>query len=60
MNISLILYVITGIQNIPEGLSVSLPLVKDGAGVVKAFLIGSASALVEIIGKFILCSCRMC
>ncbi|KAG2382569.1 hypothetical protein C9374_005149 [Naegleria lovaniensis] len=42
-----------GIQNIPEGLSVSLPLVRDGAGFVKAFLIGSASALVEIIGGLI-------
>lgn len=42
-----------GIQNIPEGLSVSLPLVRDGAGFIKSFLIGSASALVEILGKCI-------
>ncbi|EFC44118.1 predicted protein [Naegleria gruberi] len=42
-----------GIQNIPEGLSVSLPLVRDGAGYWKSFFIGSASALVEILGGLI-------
>ncbi|KAL9651668.1 hypothetical protein ABK040_001612 [Willaertia magna] len=42
-----------GIQNIPEGLSVSLPLIRDGASPLKAFLMGSASALIEIVGGLI-------
>lgn len=36
-----------GIQNYPEGTAVALPLIKDGMGKKKAFLIGSLSAIVE-------------
>lgn len=38
-----------GIQNYPEGTAVALPLIKDGMGKKKAFLIGSMSAIVEPI-----------
>ena len=36
-------------QNYPEGTAVALPLIKDGMGKKKAFLIGSMSAIVEPI-----------
>ena len=38
-----------GIQNYPEGTAVALPLLTDGVAKRKAFLIGSASAIVEPI-----------
>lgn len=44
-----------GIQNIPEGAAVSLPLRKDGSSVWKSFLLGALSGLVEpIFGIFTL------
>ena len=36
-----------GIQNYPEGMAVTLPLLQDGISKKKAFLIGSLSAAVE-------------
>ena len=36
-----------GIQNFPEGAAISLPLRQDGMGRARAFLIGTASGLVE-------------
>lgn len=36
-----------GIQNYPEGTAVALPLIRDGMGRKKAFMIGSLSAVVE-------------
>ena len=38
-----------GIQNIPEGSSISLPLLSNGTSKLKAFIIGSISAIVEPI-----------
>jgi ZIP family zinc transporter len=38
-----------GIQNYPEGMAVALPLLQDGIGKKKAFLIGTLSAAVEPI-----------
>ncbi len=38
-----------GIQNFPEGAAVALPLKREGASSFKAFLVGSASAIVEPI-----------
>lgn len=38
-----------GIQNFPEGAAVSLPLLHEGAKPFKAFLLGSASGIVEPI-----------
>ena len=42
-----------GIQNIPEGSSISLPLLTNGTSKFKAFLIGSLSAIVEPISAVI-------
>ena len=42
-----------GIQNIPEGCSISLPLLTNGTSKIKAFLIGSLSAIVEPIAALI-------
>lgn len=39
-----------GIQNLPEGSAISLPLYSSGTSKIKSFLIGQASGLVEIIG----------
>jgi ZIP family zinc transporter len=39
-----------GLQNIPEGASVSLPVRQNGAGCPQAFLVGMASGLVEPLG----------
>lgn len=36
-----------GIQNFPEGSAISLPLLGNGMSKIKAFLLGSLSALVE-------------
>lgn len=36
-----------GIQNVPEGMAVSLPLVREGMSRRKAFFIGQPSGLVE-------------
>ena len=36
-----------GIQNYPEGMAVTLPLLRDGISKKKAFIIGSLSAAVE-------------
>lgn len=36
-----------GIQNYPEGIAVALPLLREGIGNKKAFLLGSLSAIVE-------------
>lgn len=38
-----------GIQNFPEGAAVSLPLRQEGMSRLKAFLLGSASGVVELI-----------
>ena len=38
-----------GIQNFPEGAAVSLPLRREGMSRLKAFLVGSASGLVEFV-----------
>lgn len=38
-----------GIQNFPEGAAVSLPLRREGMNRLKAFLVGSASGLVEFV-----------
>ncbi len=46
---ALLLTLSIGIQNFPEGCSISLPLKKDGYSRRKSFLIGQASALVEPI-----------
>ena len=50
---ALLLTLSIGIQNFPEGCSVSLPLKKDGYSNRKAFFIGQASALVEPISAVI-------
>lgn len=42
-----------GLQNIPEGAAVSLPLAKDGRSCWKAFGAGAASGLVEPLGAVI-------
>jgi ZIP family zinc transporter len=39
-----------GIQNIPEGSAISLPLYSSGVNKIKSFLIGQGSGFVEIIG----------
>ncbi len=39
-----------GIQNIPEGLAISLPLRREGFSRTKSFMYGQASALVEPMG----------
>ena len=38
-----------GIQNIPEGAAVALPLMQDGMSRWKAFLAGSVSGLAELV-----------
>lgn len=42
-----------GIQNIPEGSSISLPLLRNGTSKFRAFLIGSLSAIVEPISALL-------
>ena len=42
-----------GLQNIPEGAAVSLPLVQAGQGRRKAFCAGAASGLVEPLGALL-------
>ncbi len=42
-----------GLQNFPEGSAVSLPLRRDGINTVKAFILGSLSAVVEPISAVI-------
>ncbi|MCD8052866.1 MAG: ZIP family metal transporter [Lachnospiraceae bacterium] len=44
---ALILALGIGIQNYPEGTAVALPLIRDGMGRRKAFVLGSLSAVVE-------------
>lgn len=50
---SVMLAIGIGIQNFPEGSSVSLPLMRDGMSPWKAFLIGSLSGIVEPISAVI-------
>lgn len=51
-----------GIQNIPDGISVSVPLYRDGISKTKAFLIGQSSGIMEffaaIIGYFVTIAIR--
>ena len=51
-----------GIQNIPDGIAISVPLYRDGMSKRKAFLIGQSSGIMEliaaIIGYFITISIR--
>lgn len=42
-----------GIQNFPEGAAVSLPLRSEGYSRFKSFMLGQASALVEIVAGII-------
>ncbi len=42
-----------GIQNIPDGIAVSIPLYRDGMSKRKAFLIGQSSGIMEIIAAII-------
>jgi len=42
-----------GIQNIPEGIGISMPLRREGMSQTRAFLLGQASGLVEPIGGII-------
>lgn len=42
-----------GIQNFPEGAAISMPLLKNNHSKLKAFLIGSASAIVELIAALL-------
>ena len=48
-----------GIQNVPEGASVSLPLLNENAPKWKAFLYGSLSGIVEPISAVIACMFAM-
>ncbi len=42
-----------GIQNIPDGIAISVPLYRDGMSKRKAFLIGQSSGIMEIIAAII-------
>lgn len=42
-----------GIQNIPDGIAISLPLYRDGMSKGKAFLYGQSSGIMEIIAAII-------
>ncbi len=42
-----------GLQNIPEGASVSLPMRQSGEGRLRSFLGGAASGIIEPIGAFV-------
>ena len=50
---AIILAIGIGLQNIPEGMAVSLPLVSDGMNKKKAFFYGQASGFVEPISALI-------
>lgn len=53
MGMALSLMIGMGIQNVPEGAAVSVPLRREGYPPMRAFLIGQASGIVEPIGAVI-------
>ena len=49
-----------GIQNFPEGLAVSMPLMREGVSPLKAFWYGQLSGLVEPVGGTLRSECPRC
>jgi ZIP family zinc transporter len=50
---ALVLAIIIGLHNIPEGMAVSVPLISGGMGKVKAVLITAASGIPTILGALL-------